>query len=77
MDNKQKLSTYVMIEKMKPLKTRLTSKQVLNNFDKLTTTNKGKNQDALREEAIKQYENAVSTNKKISRFLYNGRVKHF
>jgi len=68
MDNKQKLSTYVMIEKMKPLKTRLTSKQVLNNFEKLTTTNKGKNQDALREEAIKQYENAVSTNKKISRF---------
>ena len=68
MDNKQKLSTYVMIEKMKPLRTRLTSKQVLNNFEKLTTTNKGKNQDALREEAIKQYENAVSTNKKISRF---------
>jgi len=68
MNNKQKLSTYVMIEKMKPMKTRLTSNQVLNNFDKLTTTNKGKNQDALREEAVKQYENAVANNKKISRF---------
>jgi len=68
MSLKTKLLTYLNLEKLKPMKTRLISNQVMDNFERLVSTNKGKNQDLLRSEAVKSYEEAVKTNKRMSRF---------
>lgn len=67
MDSKTLLKTYIDLERMKPTKDMLVSIEVLNNFRKLLKS-KGKNQDYLREQAVKQYQDAVRNGKKISRF---------